>query len=475
VRAAFGAVYADDNAEGVFTYLAHLQGARFRECLVTAAPALPGWCRCPHLTKYVFGLWLSGTAARWSAPELRKRQLALLVELFHRAGQRPAWRATRRRTPEEWLRAECPLPDAVLGLPTPDQARDVRLAGVTHALAIAPRVSLFADFGLDHAPVQGAACFQFTLASATAMVRGLARLSGLATDCWDLAPARLASVLEAAEVPDNLRRAADARYALALAPADYDRRATAAALRDFTREALEAARSELAVRYPLAAAAAHYSSVPTPLPAEHVAAYRSGHGVDLAEALGLAPTGLSTVACCVPSCPHYLRPLGRPRRGPSGQFALHPRLRAHLDAAGAVPGLHKTAHALQVLDGGDAVVRAHADVVASLVEGGHCLQTDRGPGADKIEAQIRALEDREGGGRQWPERRSRLLAVLREHAEDDAARYRARLLARLAGALRRNGGDEWLTAYVRCVLDRYRAAPFDWAYTDFEAAVMGVI
>ena len=72
------------------------------------------------------------------------------------------------------------------------------------------------------------------------------------------------------------------------------------------------------------------------------------------------------------------------------------------------------------------------------------------------------------------ERRQRIVAALRERIVDDTSRYRARLAQRTRDAIRRRGGDDpwaWLKAYVGAVLDRYRGAPFDWPYTDFEAAV----
>lgn len=474
VRSAFAAAYNNQTAEGMGQYLAHARGDQFRECLVTASDALPGWCRCPHLTKYVFALWLCGEEAPWTAPQLRERQLGLLVELFHRAGQGLAWRAERRIQPADWLAAELPPGEEVLWMPTPKLARDVRLASITHALSVAPLDSLLSHAGLDHAKIQAAAHFQFTLASATAMVRGLAQLSGLAADGWDLSAERLASVLAAAEVRDNLRRARDPRFALAMDFSEYFRRAAGPALGEFTREALAAGRDELAVLYPLEAAALHTGAVPTPLPPEHVATYLATHGVDLGELLGLAPTGLSTVACCVPTCPHYLRPLGRPRRGPNGAFALHPRLRDHLDAAGAVPGLHKAAHALQVLEGNDDTTRVHAAVVAALVEGGHCLNKDRAPGAEKLEGQIREV----GAQKPWAphslERRARIVTSLRARLEGDAARYQGRLAARVAAAIARHGDEEpreWLRTYVGAVLERYRGAALHWAYTDFETGM----
>ena len=74
MRGAFDAVYPAATASGRFhfhDYVARLRSTGFRGCLVTASDSLPADCRCPHLTKYVFALWVGGA---WSAAELRRRR-----------------------------------------------------------------------------------------------------------------------------------------------------------------------------------------------------------------------------------------------------------------------------------------------------------------------------------------------------------------------------------------------------------------
>lgn len=392
VRGAFAAVYTNQNAGDFFLYLEHLRGIRFRDCLVTASDALPPHCRCPHLTKYVFGLWLAGG---WTREDLRRRQLALLVELFHRAQQPLAWHCQPAHQPRAWLTARAPLDlGAALQHLTLGQARRARLAEVTRALDAAPRGDLVGEVLLDTEAVYGAQHFQvgsafisllilpmpncqspppppqFSLLSVGAMFQGLAAAGSVAGFSADLSQLRLAGLLRVAGEVDNLRRAMDPRYSRAMDTDEFLRRGSKTALAGFRGAVLRIACEELDAAYPPAMAAAHGSPLATTFPPEHVAQFRLRHGVDLEAVYGLTPAGLPTVACCLPGCPHYLRPLGPPRPGKR----LHARLRDHLSPVAVVPALHKTVQSLRELQSFERAdaddVQACARVIAEMVGAG---------------------------------------------------------------------------------------------------------
>lgn len=157
MRGAFEAVYANDAAVRLHEYAAHLRTDAFRECLVTASDQLPAHCRCPHLTKYVFALWYAGA---WTAPELRRRQLGLLVELFHRAGRTLAWSCPLQLQPGQWLELRAPPRGDVLRHATLSEAQRARRAELEAALAVAPPGSLFAAVVLDEDAVGRVRHFQ---------------------------------------------------------------------------------------------------------------------------------------------------------------------------------------------------------------------------------------------------------------------------------------------------------------------------
>ena len=83
----------------------------FRKCLITECPVdgEEQKLTCPHLTKFVFGVWYKLADADASRPflvtgeRLRGMYLAFLVEFFYRAGQRFVWTSVGCKVPMEQL------------------------------------------------------------------------------------------------------------------------------------------------------------------------------------------------------------------------------------------------------------------------------------------------------------------------------------------------------------------------------------
>jgi hypothetical protein len=472
VRGAFEAVYTNDTAEHFHDYVRHLCSPSFRECLVTSSDALPAYCRCPHLTKYVFALWVAGA---WSAPELRRRQLALLVELFHRSGRTLAWCCPLQLEPEQWLAQRAPPRGNILRHATLSEAQRARRAELEAALAGAPAYSLFAAVVLDEDAVERTCHYQFSVASVAAMFRGLGGLCGAQDYSGETSPDRLALLLSVSEERDNLKRSADPRYTRVMPPEEVLRRGARVGIRSFTQAVLAAEEAALPDAYAAAAVVVHGVGPATVFFPEFVARFRARHGVDLGEVYGLSAAGLPTNACCLAGCPLYLRPLGRPRGA-----GLHRRLRAHLEPVGVVPALHKT---IQSLRQAAALERATVDdvlgcarVVTELVRSGNCLDW-RPLSTRPLEEQIRLLEAREDGGPSWPARRDSIIEALRSRIEAATRDNSDRLNRCVSSTIDRHfGGDPaWLEAYVASLLRGYTAGAEGACYRSFEAAVLGAM
>jgi hypothetical protein len=313
---------------------------------------------------------------------------------------------------------------------------------------------------------------QFSVASVEAMFRGLGALCGAHGFRPETSPDRLAALLSVAEESCNLKRSADPRYARVMPPEEVLSRGAREGTSEFRRAVLAAESAALAQAYAAASVVAHGVGPATVFFPEFVARFGARHGVDLGAIYGLSAAGLPTTACCLPGCPLYLRPLGRPRGA-----GLHPRLRAHLEPVGVVPALHKT---IQSLRQAAALERAAVDdvlgcarVVTQLVRSGNCLDL-RPLAAGPLEEQIRLLEARTDGGPSWPARRDGLIEALRARIAA-ATRLNADRLGRcLGGTIDRHfGGDpQWLEAYVTSLLRGYTAGAEGACYRGFEAAVL---
>ncbi len=312
-----------------------------RGCLVTASEALPAHCKCQHLTKFVFGLWLRGG---WTQAQLVEFQLALLVEFMHRAKVPLECRFKSGATPGRWVDAHLPPPDSreLLRHATRDDAWRAWAPQVAAAAALVPPTDIVTDITVTR-DVFKAKHFQFTYTSISLVFRSLWVLSGQGPYRFDMDTHGLVSLMRTAAIPDNAVRAADPSFTIPVDDAELYRIAATRPIRAFRAGVLDAARADLEEAYASASAAIHGAQLPPTLfLPDYVRRFEGAYRADLRGRYALQPNGLSTVACCIPTCPHYLRPLDTrtaPPRPSSG--AVHPRLRTHLESVAAVPGLHK--------------------------------------------------------------------------------------------------------------------------------------
>ena len=180
--------------------------------------------------------------------------------------------------------------------------------------------------------------FQFTFAAIDAVFSSLGLDPGSLVD-FVKDPCVMVPLLNAASNGDNAaRNALPLSQLLPLSQPELHRVASTAVVRTFRVDVLNRARAFMAKAYANASAAIHGAAkAPTLFLPAYVARFEQTYCADLRARFAVRPSGLSAVACCIPTCPHYLVPLAPDARAPG----LHPRLRAHLDSATVVPGLHK--------------------------------------------------------------------------------------------------------------------------------------
>jgi hypothetical protein len=309
---------------------------------VTASDTLPSHCECQHLTKFVLGLWLRGP---WTQAQLLEFQLALLVEFMHRA--RVPLELTHKTviTPAQWVDSRLQPPDgrALLRHATVADAWRAWAPEVAAAVALVSPGDIVSDVAVTK-EVFRAAHFQFTYSSISFVFRALWTLSGHGPYRFDVRTPELVSLLRTAAIRDNAARIKDPNFMVPVDDVELYRMAASHAMRPFRAEALETARGLLAGAYATASAAVHGAGhPPTLFLPDYVRRFEGVYRADLRGRYAVQANGLSGVACCIPTCPHFLVPLA----SSPAQDALHPRLRDHLESVGVVPGLHKVCRAIR--------------------------------------------------------------------------------------------------------------------------------
>jgi hypothetical protein len=297
---------------------------------VTASATLPAHCKCQHLTKFVFGLWLGGSAG-WTQAQLLEFQLALLVEFLHRARVPLELKHTAVITPAQWADAHVVVPGGaeLLLHATGGEAWKAWCGGLRAQLELVTPTDIIRDVAVTGEAFK-ARHFQFTYAAIAVVFRSLWALSGHRPYRFDVGTHALVSLLRTSAIADNAARIADPSFAAPVDDRELYAIAGTAPVRAFRAQALETARARFAAAYASASAAVHGGShPPTLFLPDYVRRFDQAYRTDLRARYAPHASGLSAVACCIPTCPHYLVPLSRGR------------LRAHLDSVSVVPGLHK--------------------------------------------------------------------------------------------------------------------------------------
>jgi hypothetical protein len=340
VRAAFEGVYTERNAGDFFAFMAQLSTHEYRRCLPTESPALPRHCKCPHLTKFIFAVWLVGETKPWTGAQLQNFQLALLVEFMHRAGVTLQLRHTLRITPQQWLDENVATPrgEWFLRHATVEDAQNAWARKIEGFLQHVPSSDVIKNVAVAQ-NVFKARHMQFTYSGIVFMFRSLWALSGVAPYRFSTTTLDLVPLLRSAAIHDNATRVSDPCFATAIEEAELHRLAAGPAIRAFRAGVLEAASAIVAAKYAGASVGVHggaLAGVPTLFLPDYMDTFERVYRADLRGRFAVQENGLSGVACCIPACSHYLVPLGTPRAQ-----GIHPRLRSHIGSAAAVPGLHK--------------------------------------------------------------------------------------------------------------------------------------
>jgi hypothetical protein len=206
----------------------------------------------------------------------------------------------------------------------------------------------------------------------------------------------------------------------------------------------------------------NHSGLPRLLLPEYISRFKDEFGVDIGKDWGVGASGLSTVACCFPMCPHFLRLLSRS----GGRVEMGRKLRSHLrDFEEVIPGFHKC-------------IMAHCnlstDAILSKMVDGEVLSTPWLSRGDQ--RWLRLAEEQE---RAPPEARK---LVIPPHGFKTPAEYKASLEAkarlamveRMRKSLRdvSGGSDAWITDNVDKVKESM-VSP-EWSYEEFRLDFMSM-
>jgi hypothetical protein len=487
VAGAYERVYRNDNASQFTSeYLGAVADmGKFRRALVTQSDSLPAALRCPHLTKPIFAMWvlIQVAGVRFEAEELRARQLALLIEFFHRAGQGLAWDCRVGRAAKSWL-AEQALDSVRSPLSygaTLPEARRKYLRRVQECLRGLKSEEVAPAPRLDAAAAGRARHYQFTMDSIGRAFVGLARLSGIQGYRPDLTEHRLARVLQVAGIRDNVKRSEAPFFAAKMPEEEFKRRGAKQALGLFRAAAIVWADSEFSYEYKHAVVAAHRSPART-VPEGHAGKFQAKWGIDVGSKLGLRPCGLSSVACMSPECPHFLLPMtgakvfSEPTTS-AGEARISCRLWLHLEPVKVVPGLHKAVQTL--IRQGRSDDQDSRDVAAISVIEASWLSTEP-PIAAKLRAKMaRDLANLEKRQIYSEARKRELRATIETYFRTQMASeergYTSRLRERVRESILHHGdaaNDAVRHAWVSKQISDITRERSGWAYDDFEAAVL---
>ena len=479
VQGAFSAVYRNDNAGKFHSEYcgAMLSADDYRQALVTQCESFPAGLRCPHLTKPIFAMWVvtQVNGVRFTADAVRARQLAFLVEFFHRAGVRLAWECAAKGSTQDWFAAHSlgDVKDPMSYGPTLAKARKAYLQATQAALRGATPEEAIKEPQLDMQAVESARHFQFTVASIARVFSNLASLSGIKEYSHAVCPRRLARILQVAAVGDNAKRSAEPLFAAPMPEEEFQRVGTRRAMGLFRAAGLAWADAAFSCEYKEMLRLLHQDPAKT-VPAGHAERFKQKWGVDVAAKLDLRACGLSSVACMSPFCPHFLAPMDSATHKKKGVICGN--LGLHLQPLQLFPGLHKSVQRL--IDEGRAEDSDASDSAACEVLHGLDLLR-RPPSGDKIYQEYAAsLAHLRKKRNLTPSKLAELQRIVVENFERRTGlareEYAARLKERAEEALVHRGvsGTPLAKSWVSGRIHTISMQRNEWDYADFEAAVL---
>ena len=482
VQGAFSAVYRNDNCEQFWTYCGAIGDyGTFRTALLTQSAGDPRtWMRCPHLTKPVFAMWklIQTKEAAFTKEQLRDRQLAFLVEFFHRGKVALQWDCPTRVSTRDWLdaRSLLEIKDPLSYGVTLPEARKAYLSEIQVALRdlAKPEEIVPGEPQINMRGVDSASHFQFTVASIGQIFVNLARLAGIPDFDPKVAPRRLATLLQVASIGENNRRAAMSFFVSPMTEVQFRKVGTRKAMGLFKSCSIALADATFCYEYKEALRLAH-REMPKTVPAGHAESFKAKWGVDVAAKLGLRKCGLSSVACMSPGCPYFLLPMNTPACM-QGEPRIGCRLWLHHQPLQVIPGLHKSVQ--RVINEGRAENIHLRDAAAYEILKGVDLKRCS-PSADRRHQEyVEALARLRKRPNLTPGRRAELERVVKDNFEKSSElalrEYVARLTERMDEALSARGfgevgpGKDYVSGRILRIAHERDA----WDYSDFEAAVL---
>jgi hypothetical protein len=436
-------------------------------CLVAESPKLPRHCRCPGLTKYLLALYLAIEGGHpFTQEDLRERHMALVTEFMARCKLQffdffhsPAVLSPQGLLEDAWEEKDEDgnmFGDRLLGSCTTYlQARALFTARVDQALRTSSRSKVLVGTTFRPNKLYDLTHYQLSLQRIGNALANLAHMCpGLRGE--DSAPGFILG-------KDELVRAL---YTVQTVRTAYERSQSPAPTDPIPKEALQgilashfAGRQRNAVlglldtfvkaRYEEAHQQTH-QALARPLPSGYIERFREEFDLDIGNDWAVGASGLSTIACCSPNCPHYLELLERPLRGTGlPEPVVCRKLRLHLAQGGRplIQGFHRTVSACQNLS---------PELVAAMIASGEML---REPFPTKDDMLFRSILLHKGGGE----------SALEALRSKQAVERREAMLSGLQHAVTElSGGDPSYLAQTVSTLQGQMASP-PWLYEDFRA------
>lgn len=315
--------------------------SNFRRALITSSKSLPSGVSCEHLTKFVFALGVGGGIL--TSAQLKQRQCALLIEMFHRSDfSRPEWTVEARGSWVEMAKNIC-LPVKTYehyfyNYPNKQIAWKAFVRDFDKILSDFEVSKHTGKIELDVGRIMKASHYQFDVSSIESMFRGLAFHLGIHDYDSRVEPALLLKLVNIARTGNNIARNSCADFTVPISQENFDKLGR--------RNICQKLRSHLYTHYlnsrifqreyDRISERVHLNSSTPLLKAEYFDSFKARYGVDLSYDVQIQSSGISKVACLCYGCPHFLKPLGKSANG-----KMSPGLKMHLSSLKVVPGLHK--------------------------------------------------------------------------------------------------------------------------------------
>jgi hypothetical protein len=447
-------------------------------CLVAESPKLPKHCKCPGLTKYLLALYLTTAEGhKFTMEELKVRHMALVTEFLARCKAQffdyfdnAAFLSPQTLLDTAW--EESDFGDEILSTSlTYTEARDKFALKVEEHLKSA-RGKILVGTSFQASKLYNLTHYQLSLHKIGTFFSHLANQC-LATKGKDAVPEFILS-------KHQLIRA---MHTVQMVRSAYERTVNPAPMDPIPKDELQNILSShfsgkhrskvmglidgfVKSKYEEHHRATHLG-LARPIPSEYIERFREEFGLDIGIDWGVGAGGLSTLACCSPDCPHFLKLLETRR---SGQEPIVCRkLRLHLSQGGTptIPGFHKTVLAFQNLA---------PEHVASKITSGECLRDPYPTKEDMVERTM--ITDRISNPRAYsaailkksnPDALSDLAKKLEELKSTQAKGRRDGLLSGLQHAVSNlsSGDPSFLSKTVGSLQGQLESPP--WRYDDFRS------